>query len=78
MCNELNHPRADDLGLADHDHQDHAEAQLTAAFVSELGSEEQRVALELARVEALLAIAHELHDLRGELQTHHLTVEQRS
>lgn len=59
MCSE-NHPYADRAGCGSHDHEEAAEAQLDAAGASELGSQEQAVALELARVEALIALGHNI------------------
>lgn len=68
MCNDLHHPHADRAGLGDHDHEEHAEAQLDAAFQSELGSVEQDVALQLASVEAQLATARELRRIADALE----------
>lgn len=69
MC-ENNHPLADAAGLGGsrHDHEESAEAQLDAAAGQEPGSEESETALELARVEALLALARNVGRIAAVLE----------
>lgn len=69
MC-ETEHPLADAAGLGgvNHDHEEAAEAQLDAAAAYEPGTEEQDTALELARVEALLALARNVGRIASVLE----------
>ena len=75
MCDTLTHPAADAAGMADHDHEAESEAQLQAALISDLGSDDQEVALRLAEVEAQLATARALTRIANVLERTEVRIE---